>query len=105
MLCQSISEGLASLSNVHLWASVTTVYDEKMHRTLREESTYQPIAKDPTPSPERKMNAQLMRLKWSDRLSNDLYMQLKSSAGRVPLLYGLPKVHNRLSPSDPLCPL
>ena len=39
-----------------------TDYDEKMDTMLSEESTYQPIAKDPTPSLERKMNAQLMNL-------------------------------------------
>ena len=42
-----------------------TDYGEKLHRMLSEESTYQPIAKDPTPSLERKMNAQLMSLKRS----------------------------------------
>ena len=42
-----------------------TDYGEKMHKMLSEESTYQPIAKDPTPSLERKMNAQLMSLKRS----------------------------------------
>ena len=63
-----------------------TDYDEKMQKMLSEKSTHQPIEKDPTPSLERKMNAQLMRLKRSGRLSNDLYTQLRSSAGRVPLL-------------------
>ena len=72
-----------------------TDYNDKMHKMLSEESTYQPIEKDPTPSLERKMNAQLMSLKRSGRLSNDLYMELKSSADRVPLLYGLPKVHKQ----------
>ena len=79
-----------------------TDYDEKMHKMLSEESTYQPIAKDPTPSLERKMIAQLMNLKRSGRLSSNLYMQLRSSAGRVPLLYGLPKVHKQAVPLQPI---
>ena len=80
----------------------TTDYDEKMHKMLSEESTYQPIAKDPTPSLERKMNAQLMSLKRSGRFFDDLYIQLRSSAGRVPLLYGLPKVHKQAVPLWPI---
>ena len=36
-------------------------------------------------------------------VSNDLYMQLRSSAGRVPfLLYGLPKVHKQAVPFQPI---
>ena len=58
-------------------------------------STYQPIEKDPTLSLERKMNAQLMGLKRSGQLFDDLYMQLRSLAGRVPLLYELSKVHKQ----------
>ena len=69
-----------------------------MDNMLSKESTYQPIAKDPTPSLERKMNAQLMSLKRSGQLSNDLYMQLRSLAGSVALLYGLPKVHKWVVP-------
>ena len=40
-------------------------YDEEMQKTLTEESTYQPLEKDPTPQFERKMNAQVMSLKRS----------------------------------------
>ena len=40
-------------------------YDEEMQKTLTEESTYQPVEKDPTPQFERKMNAQVMSLKRS----------------------------------------
>ena len=69
-----------------------TDYDQKM-QMLSEKSTYQSVEKDPKPVLERKMNAQLMSLKRSGRLPNDLYMQLRSLAGRPPLLNGLPKVH------------
>ena len=82
-----------------------TDYDEKMQRMLSEESTYQLIEKDPTPSLERKMNAQLMSLKRSGRLPNEVYAQLRSSAGRVPLLSGYPRYTNRMSHYALLCPL
>ena len=48
------------------------------------------------------MNAQLMSLKRSGRLFDDLYIQLRSSAGRVPLLSGLPKVHKQAVPLRPI---
>ena len=43
-----------------------------------------------------------MSLKQSGRLSNDLYMQMRSLAGRVQLLNGLPKAHQQ---AVPLCPI
>ena len=48
------------------------------------------------------MNAQLMNLKRSGRLPNDVYAQLRSSAGRTPLMYGLPKVHKQDVPLRPI---
>ena len=77
-------------------------YDGKMLKMLSDESTYQPVEKDPTASLERKMNAQLMNLKRSGRLPNDVYAQLRSSAGRTPLMYGLPKVHKQDVPLRPI---
>ena len=35
-------------------------------------------------------------------VSKDLYMQLRSLAGRVSLLYGLPKVHKQAVPFRPI---
>ena len=54
-------------------------YDGKILKMLSDESTYQPVEKDPTAS----LNAQLMNLKRSGRLPNDVYAQLRSSAGEI----------------------
>ena len=79
-----------------------TDYDDKMQRMLSDEDIYQPLQKDPTTSLESKMNARLLQLKKCGRLPSDVYSRLRSSAGRVPLLYGLPKVHK---PDVPLRPI
>jgi len=77
-------------------------YDHKMQQMLCDEDTYQPLKKDPTTSLENKMNAELLQLKKCGRLPPDVYSWLRSSAGRVPMLYGLPKVHK---PDVPLRPI
>ena len=48
------------------------------------------------------MNELLLSLRRSGALSEQLYFRLRSSAGRTPLLYGLPKVHK---PTVPLRPI
>ena len=66
-------------------------YDEKMDTLLEDPKTYKKLAKDPTATLERKMNAMLLCMKKAGSISDALYSRL--SAGRLPLLYGLPKVH------------
>ena len=51
---------------------------------------------------ERKINGLLLTLMRSGAISERLYWRLRSSAGKVPLLYGLPKVHK---PGTPLRPI
>ena len=77
-------------------------YDEKMNSLLDDRKTYKRLTKDPTPSIERKMNALLLQLKRKGAITDDQYSKLRSSAGRLPLLYGLPKVHK---PTVPLRPI
>ena len=48
------------------------------------------------------MNALLLSLKRSGVIPDHLYNRLRSSAGRTPLFYGLPKVHK---PNVPLRPI
>ena len=80
-----------------------TDYDAKMLMMLKDESTYRPLEKDPTSALERRMNSTLMKLKQSGRLPDRVYACLRRSAGKTPLLYGLPKVHKPDVP--PLCPI
>ena len=67
-------------------------YDHKMQQMLCDEDTYEPLKKDPTTSLENKMNARLLQLKKCGRLPPDVDSQLRSSAGRVPMLNG-PRLH------------
>jgi hypothetical protein len=79
-----------------------TDYDAKMNEMLQDEQTYRPIAKDPTPSLEKRMNSKLLELKKAQRLPDDIYSRLRSSAGRTPLFYGLPKIHKDNVPLRPI---
>ena len=68
-------------------------YDRKMNSLLADSTTYKKLTKTPTSNLERKMNEMLLKLKKSGSITDSLYDKLRSSAGRRPLLYGLPKVH------------
>ena len=57
---------------------------------------------DPTPSLQRKMNAQLLQLKKDGSLPDCQYNKLRCSSGSIPCIYGLPKVHK---PNVPLRPI
>ena len=61
-------------------------HDEKMH-TLSDQKTYKKLAKNLTPSHERKMNDMLLRMKKAGSIPDRLYDRSRSSAGRLPLLY------------------
>ena len=77
-------------------------YDSKMMDLLGDEKTYRKLKKDPTPNQERKMNAKLLALKKDGSLPEPVYCRLHSSGGSVPLMYGLPKIHQ---PGVPLRPI
>ena len=69
---------------------------------LSDGQEYKKLRKDPSPSLERRMNELLLSLKRSGAIRSTLYYHLRSSAGKVPLLYGLPKIHK---PAVPLRPI
>ena len=77
-------------------------YDRKMQAMLDDERTYQKLKKDPAPALERKMNALLLSLNRKGGIPDKLYDTLRSTAGRNPQLYGLPKIHK---PDVPLRPI
>ena len=49
--------------------------------------------RDPTPALEKKLNALLLTLTQEGTIPAALYNQLCSLAGKIPLLFGLPKIH------------
>ena len=77
-------------------------YEGKIQTLLDDTGTYRRLTKDPTMAQKRKMNGLLLTLMRSGANSERLYQRLRSSAGKVPLLYGLPKVHK---PGTPLRPI
>ena len=87
------------------WAMVVmdvVEYNRKMNSLLANSKTYKRLTTDPTLSLERKMNEMLLQLKKSGSITSGLYDKLRSSVGRLPLLYGLPKIHK---PEVPLHPI
>ena len=77
-------------------------YDRKIRDLLGDADTYESLSKDPTPAQERKMNLLLLNIMRSGAILEPLYQQLRSSAGKVPRLYGLPKVHKIGVPLRPI---
>ena len=77
-------------------------YDRKMQEMLDDEQTYRRLKKDPAPALERRMNALLLSMNRKGSIPDKLYEMLRSSAGRNPLLYGLPKVHKPNVPMRPI---
>ena len=80
----------------------TLKYEDKMTNFLSDESTYRLLEKDPTPSLQRKMNATLLQLKKDRKIPTTKYNTLRCSSGRIPSIYGLPKIHK---PDVPLRPI
>ena len=69
---------------------------------LSDANSYKRLDKDPTPSLERRMNSTLWSLTKNGELHRQLHNTLRSSAGNIPRLYGLPKIHK---PGTPLRPI
>ena len=68
-------------------------YNGKIRILLADASTYRRVPRDPTQALEGRMNAMLLSLSRSGAVPGPLYERIRSSAGKIPLLYGLPKVH------------
>ena len=79
-----------------------TAYDGKIRGLLADTSTCRRLTRDPTQDLERWINALLLSLSRVGAIPGPLYEQLRSSAGKIPLLYRLPKVHK---PGIPLRPI
>ena len=68
-------------------------YDEKMSVMLEDRSTYKKLTEDPTSCLQRKMNQQLLNLKWGRDLPEKCYDRLRCSSGVIPQICALPKLH------------
>ena len=77
-------------------------YRSKLEAMLEDRDTYRPVARDPTAALERRMNSVLLDLRRAGRFPGNTYYHLHSSAGQVPHLYGLPKVHKQDIPLWPI---
>ena len=76
-----------------LWWGNCEDYDGKITTLLADVNTYKRVMRKPTLSQERKMNDLFLTFMQSGAISECLYHRLKSSAGKVRLLYCLPKVN------------
>lgn len=77
-------------------------YDRKIRDLLTDTDTYESLSRDPAPAQKRKMNYLLLSLTRSGAIPGPLYKCLRSSAGQVPRLYVLPKVHKTGAPLRPI---
>ena len=77
-------------------------YDNQIFKMLHDQSTYQPLKYDPTRATEKTVNTFVSGLKQNKKISTKDEFALKSSDGRAPRLYGLPKIHKQGIPLRPI---
>ena len=77
-------------------------YDEKISAMLSDTNTYKELKRDPAPALESKMNDMLISFKKSGSLPLAMHRKLRSSAGKTPSFYGLPKIHKTGIPLRPI---
>ena len=77
-------------------------YDNQIFKMLHDQSTYQPFKCDPTRATEKTVNTFVSGLKQNKKISTRDEFAVKSSDGRAPRLYGLPKIHKQGIPLRPI---
>ena len=77
-------------------------YDWKLQQMLDDTNTYEKLRSDPAPALEWRMNGKLLALRKKNELPTVVYDKLRSSGGRTPCLYGLPKIHKDGVPLRPI---
>ena len=70
-----------------------TDYDKRLLTMLENNTAYQQLQKDPTPNTEKTVNEFVSQLVADNKITKIQSYRLKSSNGRAPVLYGLPKLH------------
>ena len=79
-----------------------TDYDKRLLTMLEDNTTYQKLQKDPTPNTEKTVNKFVSQLVADNKITKIQSYRLKSSNGRAPVLYGLPKLHKENTPLRPI---
>jgi len=79
-----------------------TCYEEKVSSLLSDRSTYCVVKNDPTGGIETRMNNLLRKFHKESKIDESLYSRLRCSSGRIPLFYGLPKIHKEGIPLRPI---
>ena len=77
-------------------------YEERLLNMLENNSSYQQLQKDPTPNTEKTVNEFVSQLVADNKITKIQSYRLKSSKGRAPVLYGLPKLHKENTPLRPI---
>ena len=78
-----------------------TDYDKRLLTMLEDNTTYQQLQKDPTPNTEKTVNTFVSQLVADNKITKIQSYRLKSSNGRAPALYGLPKLHKKIPRCGP----
>ena len=71
-------------------------YDNQIFKMLHDQSTHQPLKCDPTRATEKTVNTFVSGLKQNKKISTRDEFAPKTSDGRSPRLYGLPKIHKEV---------
>ena len=80
----------------------TGEYEQKVITMLLDDKTYEKLNKDPTPKYKRKLVSIIKKLKVEDKITDEQYKYLYSTAENVPRMYCTPKIHK---PDNPLRPI
>ena len=79
-----------------------TDYDKRLLTMLEDNTTYQQLQRDPTPNTEKTVNKFVSQLVADNKTTKIQSYRLKSSNGRAPVLYSLPKLHKENTPLRPI---
>ena len=77
-------------------------YEDKVHKMLQDEKTYEILKSDPTPKYKRKLVAILSKLKKEEKIDEKQYKLLYPTTANTPRLYCTTKIHKKDNPVRPI---
>ncbi|XP_072048791.1 uncharacterized protein [Amphiura filiformis] len=80
----------------------TSDYEDKMESLLNDQTTYQKLAKDPTPAYKRELIGIIREWQHSDPIPQDIKHKIYPTTEEVPKVYGTPKIHKPEAPLRPI---